>query len=153
VSQSHALLVAGQCLRRHGIPNLPDPTIATSGRLKGQATLDKRVLLAVPQSVFEQALAACNADLERAGFQGGPSSTPSPQEVQYLLAFARCIRHHGISNFPDPNSQGGFNLAGTGINSAQLSPTEVAAARACLSAAHGTVHIPQQGDGTGSSGQ
>ena len=153
ISRPHALLVAGRCLREHGLPNLPDPTIATSGPAEGRAILDKQALLAVPTSVFERALAACNTDLEQAGFQGGPGSTPSPRQIQDLLAFARCVRHHGIPNFPDPNNQGGFNLAGTGIDSHQLSPAQVAAARTCLAAAHGTVHIPEQGTGTGIGGE
>jgi hypothetical protein len=144
ISQSHALLLAGRCLRQHGLPNLPDPTIATSGPHKGQAILDKQALLAVPYSVFSQALLACNAPLSQAGFQGG-NAAPSPRDIQDLLAFARCVRNHGISNFPDPNSQGGFNLAGTGINSHQLSSTQLAVARTCLPKARGAIDIPSQG--------
>jgi hypothetical protein len=55
-------------------------------------------------------------------------------------------------NFPDPNSQGQFNLAGTGINSHQLSPAELATARICLPTAHGDVQIPSQ-NGASNSGR
>ena len=64
IPQTRALLLAGRCLRQHGLPNLPDPTIASSGPAKGQAILDKQALLAVPSSVFNQAMLACRSALE-----------------------------------------------------------------------------------------
>jgi len=152
-SQTDGLHLAGQCIRQHGIPNFPDPAIATSGPARGKVILDKQALIAVPVSVVDQVMEACRTALDQAGISGGPNSGVSPQGIQHLLAFARCVRNHGISNFPDPNSQGSFNLAGTGINSHRLSPAELAAARTCLPAAHGTVHIPPQGSGTSSVGQ
>jgi hypothetical protein len=114
--------------------------------------LDKQALAAYPSSVVNQATEACSAALAQAGLSGGPNAAASPQQLQDLLAFAHCVRNHGISNFPDPNSQGGFNLAGTGINSHELTPAELAAARKCLPTAHGDVNIPTQGSGTSHSG-
>jgi len=35
-----------------------------------------------------------------------PSLVPHP--VGPLLAFARCMRSHGVPSFPDPDSQGHF---------------------------------------------
>jgi hypothetical protein len=93
---------------------------------------------------------ACGAAL--AQISSGPNAAASAHQLQDLLAFAHCVRDHGVPNFPDPNSQGGFNLAGTGINSHQLTPAELAAARACLPTAHGEVNIPAQGSGTGNGG-
>lgn len=135
---------AGRCLRQHDLPNLPDPTIATSGPAKGRSLLDKLALRSYPESVVNLAVNACRVALAKAGFEGGPNATASPQVIQGLLAFARCVRSRGISNFPDPNSQGSFDLAGTGINPRSLSPARLAIARACLSTAHGAVHIPEQ---------
>jgi hypothetical protein len=114
----------------------------------GQMILDKQALATYPSSAVSQALSACSIALAKAGLDTGPNAAASSQEIQYLLDFAHCIRNHGISNFPDPNSQGGFNLAGTGINSHDLTPAELAAARACLPTAHGDVNIPPQGTGT-----
>ena len=34
----------------------------------------------------------------------------------YTLAFAKCMRAHGVPNFPDPNGQGGELGPGSGIN-------------------------------------
>ncbi len=154
VPNTHALHLAGQCVRQHGIPNFADPFIASSGPATGKAVLDKQALVGVPSSVVSRALGACRTALDQAGISnGGASSTPTPQEMQNLIAFARCARNHGISNFPDPNAQGGFNLAGTGINSHQLSPAELAVAKTCLPSAHGAVHIPTQSADTNNGGQ
>jgi len=153
VSQTNALPLAGRCLRHHGLSNFPDPAVASSGPAKGRVILDKQALLAYPVPVVSQAMNACRTALDKAGISSGPNAGANPQEIQDLLAFARCVRNHGISNFPDPDSQGGFNLAGTGINSHQLSPAELTAARICLPTAHGTVHVPPQGTGTSNSGQ
>jgi hypothetical protein len=148
---SNALLEATRCLRQHGIPNMPGPVLATEGPAKGQMVLDKAALATYPSSVVSQATQACSAALAQiAG--GGANAGVSPPELRYLLAFAHCVRDHGISNFPDPNNQGGFDLAGTGINSHELTSSELAAARACLPTAHGNVNIPAQGSGTSHSG-
>jgi hypothetical protein len=146
----NALLLATRCLRQHGLPNLPGPVLATSGPAKGQMVLDKAALAAYPSSVVSQATDACSAAL--AQISGGPNAAASPHELQDLLAFAHCVRDHGVPNFPDPNSQGGFDLAGTGINSHQLTSAELAAARTCLPTAHGEVHLPSQGSGTSDGG-
>jgi hypothetical protein len=114
--------------------------------------LDKQALATYPKSAVSQALGACSTALEQAGLDGGPNAAVSSQEIQYLLAFAHCVRNHGVPNFPDPNSQGGFNLAGSGINSHELTAAELAAARACLPSAHGDVNIPTQGSGTSHAG-
>jgi hypothetical protein len=146
----NALLAATRCLRQHGMPGLPGPFLATSGPAKGQMILDKQGMAAYPSSVVSQATAACSAAL--AQLSGGPNAAASPHQLQALLAFAHCVRNHGVPNFPDPNSQGGFNLAGTGINGHELTSAELAAARTCLPAAHGEVHLPTQDGGTSNGG-
>ena len=151
-SQSDALLVAGRCLRQNGLVNFPDPSIASSGPAKGTAILDKQSLRSFSDSVVSHAMVACNSALQNAGIGNGGSNVRTPQEIQDGLAFAQCVRRHGISNFPDPNGQGQFDLAGTGINEHALTPAQLAAAHACLSTAHGAVHIPQQSTAASSSG-
>jgi len=142
-SRTGALLAAGRCLREHGLANLPDPTIASSGPAKGQAILDKQAVHAFPAPVVSNALLACRSVLERAGIGIG-SRARTLQDIQDGLAFARCVRSHGILNFPDPDAQGNFNLAGTGINPHSLSRAQLAAATACLRVAHGVIKIPSQ---------
>ena len=78
---------------------------------------------------FQAAQKACQKYLPN----GGPKQlTPAEkaENMKTLLAMAKCIRAHGIPNFPDPNSQGVFALTqATGIdpNSSQFQ----AAMQAC----------------------
>jgi hypothetical protein len=58
---------------------------------------------------------------------GGGPKPPSPaqaaRQLKALLALAACMRTHGYPGFPDPGSQGGFDLGGaSGIdpNSSQF---------------------------------
>jgi len=45
----------------------------------------------------------------------GGSSTPKRSHTNPLIAMSKCMRAHGVTNFPDPNGRG-INIAGTGIN-------------------------------------
>lgn len=68
---------------------------------------------------------------------GSPGSSPSGG----LLAYSKCMRSHGLTNFPDPNSQGVIEgksssaSGGSGIN--PNSPTYQAAQKACQKYASG----------------
>ena len=107
-SRTHARHLAGQCIRQHGIPNFPDPIVATSGPAKGKAILDKQALRPVPNSVVTRAMAACQTALAQAGISGhtaGPTISTADQ-ADYLRA-AACMRSHGITDFPDPTFSGG----------------------------------------------
>jgi hypothetical protein len=133
-SPSDALHLAGQCLRQHGLPNVPDPVVATDGAAKGQGILDKSALKANPDTVVSQAITACTAALAQADIAFGPgSSSISQQELQARLAVARCIRSHGVPNFPDPNPTTGEVTPPPGLS--KTSPSILAAIRACPSQA------------------
>jgi hypothetical protein len=41
---------------------------------------------------------------------GGPSVTSLGSLQSGQLAFAQCMRSHGVPAYPDPNSQGGFSV-------------------------------------------
>jgi hypothetical protein len=59
-------------------------------------------------------LAACSGPPPPAGSPGSlPAGSPRYQKA---LAYAQCMRSHGIANFPDPNNQGDFILGNTVIN-------------------------------------
>lgn len=67
------------------------------------------------------------------------SSTPAGQAASHHatqagarqsgLSYARCMRAHGVSKFPDPTATGGFDPAAAGID--QSSPAVKAAETAC----------------------
>jgi hypothetical protein len=87
------------CMRSHGLPNFPDPDASGSIRLKAGSGSG-------PDSTqYESANQACKSLLPNGGVQ---SPAEQAQRRASLLAFAACMRKHGIPNFPDPDSQGQF---------------------------------------------
>lgn len=89
------------CARSHGMPDLPDPTIDASGH----ATFPGITKQQIPQ----QTRAACQALFDRLN----PSSSShgyTQAQLHQLLGFARCMRSHGITDWPDPNANGEFPL-------------------------------------------
>jgi hypothetical protein len=132
-SLTSAVHLAGECMRAHGLANFPDPAVATDGPAAGQAILDKSLLKSYSNGVVNQALTACHSELDRAGLVGSHTATISPQEIQARLALARCIRAHGVPNFPDPNATTGEVTPPAGLS--KTSPSILAAIRACPSQA------------------
>jgi hypothetical protein len=66
--------------------------------------------------------------------QSGPTLTPAQRADE--LAFSQCMRAHGVSDFPDPNSQGQILIQGGSGSSSGLdpdSPTFQNAQKACQS--------------------
>jgi hypothetical protein len=51
------------------------------------------------------------------GGGGGSPGKSRPKVHQELVAFAHCMRSHGMPNWPDPLPQGGFPRTGNGQNS------------------------------------
>jgi hypothetical protein len=84
-------LAYAQCMRAHGVRNFPDPTVT------GQFVLTR---IDTHSARFQSALAACKAT-----YAGGASgqNTSAPADG---LKFARCMRVHGVPNFPDPSANG-----------------------------------------------
>ena len=85
-------------MRAHGFPRFPDPAGGSSGAVEVPKGVDAGSVQ------FKTAHAACRSLLP-------PTPNPSPQsdqqEQEALLAFARCMRSHGVPAFPDPNPSGG----------------------------------------------
>jgi hypothetical protein len=132
-SSTSAVRLAGACLRMHGLANFPDPAVATDGPAAGQNILDKSALKGYPVALVNQAMNACRTALDQAGLASGQNSSVSPQEIQARLALARCIRAHGVPNFPDPNPTTGEVTPPAGLS--KTSPSILAAIRACPSQA------------------
>jgi hypothetical protein len=116
-------------MRKHGVPNFPDPDAEgrikiTSGVRDGQKT---GVDVDSPQ--FRMAQQACQK-LQPSG--GRPDRQEQAQEQQAMLRFARCMRSHGVPNFPDPKftPDGGTQMTiGRDVNPG--SPQFTAAKKAC----------------------
>ncbi len=82
------------CLRSHGVPNLPDPGP------EGAIELGPGSAINASSPSFKAAQARC-AKLAPSGGPGGPAR-PSEQAKAQMLAVSECMRAHGVSGFPDP---------------------------------------------------
>jgi hypothetical protein len=95
------------CMRQHGVWNFPDPGST------GQIRLDPRKLaesgIDVDSPRFERAARAC-LRLQPEGV-GSTARQPTAAQQQAMLRFARCMRSHGVPNFPDPQPGGALDLA------------------------------------------
>jgi hypothetical protein len=127
------------CIRDHGVSSFPDPQVSTTAGGGGVA-----IRQAVPASAgllpsFEAAQKACRGILPAPGNNGPSDDGPSKQ---VLLAFARCLRSHGVSDFPDPSAQGRLTLAMIGAAGVDLkAPSFLTAAKACVGVTHGTITL------------
>jgi hypothetical protein len=140
------VLAYAGCMRSHGMPDFPDPVSSTDGR---HVTI---AIHAGPSSdldpdnpAFQVASEACRSLLP----SGGVPTTPvSSQKLAQELQWARCLRAHGIPNFPDPSSQAAFDYAQVEHYVDQFdanSPLVVHAAHACRPYQPGSIDATPRG--------
>jgi hypothetical protein len=106
-----------RCMRAHGISNFADPTNG------GQLTIppgDKN------SPAFDSASHAC-ASLMPGAAGVGPSGQKRIGSRAQELDLAKCIRAHGVPNFPDPTASGAIPPGSVNPNS----PALKAALQAC----------------------
>jgi hypothetical protein len=103
-------------------------------------------------TAFGVLVTACSHGSSDPGVAGGVTSSsasgassPGRSASAGPLALARCMRAHGIHDFPDPSGHGEFDLNGEGDLNPD-NPTYRAAARACGSSGPGKVmpHVSAQ---------
>jgi len=118
------------CMRSHEVPNYPDPDA------KGDITITSSPALNPSSPVFQKAQGECQ-HLIPAG--KAPSQAQWQRIKEGVLAFAACMRSHGVPNYPDPTfSNGGVSQgynARSGIS--QNSPIFQAAQKTCQSSHNG----------------
>jgi hypothetical protein len=116
-------LAMAQCMRAHGVPDFPDPD--SSGRIAIQGSPGSGLDPSSPQ--FQAAQQACKA------FAPPGIATAGTKGRGDLLKFSRCMRRHGLPDFPDPGSQGGGIqiTGGPGGDLDPNSPVFQAAQHAC----------------------
>ena len=90
-------LAVAQCMRAHGVPGFPDPPAS------GDRPHTSPDSLGVSSTVYQTALNACR---HLAPDAAPPSLAQRQQMLGKVLQFARCMRSHGVPDFPDPDSVG-----------------------------------------------
>jgi hypothetical protein len=121
-----AALKFAECMRSHGVTNFPDPNsqggIQATGLNPGSAT-------------FQAASNSCRHLLPNGGV---PTPAEQAKALAQALKFSQCMRSHGITDFPDPQSQpgGGISISlhsTPGSNLNPNSPLFQTAQKACQS--------------------
>ena len=87
-----------KCMRAHGVSNFPDPS-TSGGGVQLSITPSSGVNPRAP--AFQAAQRSCQ-HLMPGG--GQPSAQASAQAKAHLLRISECMRAHGITDFPDPQS-------------------------------------------------
>ena len=92
-----------QCLREHGHPAFRDPAIDSRGEpdFGTQGATVKRAVL--------DAGVTCRAELAALSTEGRDKA-PTTAELHRMVLFSRCMREHGLPDWPDPRTDGTFPL-------------------------------------------
>ena len=130
-----------KCMRANGVSGFPDPVAGPSGAVGLPLTVGSDGSLTAEGKTFagpavRSAERVCKEYLPPAG---GPSPQVGAEQRAQSLAFARCMRAHGVPNFPDPTFSGGPSQLPTGINT--QSPAFRSAARVCGAGGNGNIEI------------
>jgi len=125
-------LAYSRCMRAHGITKFPDPD--SHGNLGLNAGPGTGIDPNSPQ--YKAADQACKH------LMPAPNSSQAAQDRPALLRYARCMRAHGVTDFPDPKPGGGLEIKGSpGGDLDPNNPIYKAANRAC------THYMPGGGGG------
>jgi hypothetical protein len=98
-----AMLRFAQCMREHGI-DLPDPS--SDGGITIQKSADSAAPPEPNDPRFEAAQSACQKFMPTGG-KGSMTSQDAKANQEKGLKFAQCMRQHGLTDFPDPQSNPG----------------------------------------------
>ena len=111
------------CIRQHGVA-IADPVLDS----QNQPQFDLSQAKGVPESVKRAAMQACQ------GLVKGAQQNTKQVDPAKALALAKCMRAHGVPNFPDPDPvTGNLQVPGTIANS----PAFQTALNACRPAKEG----------------
>jgi len=115
-----------QCMRANGEPSFPDPDAQGAFEFNSSAGAP-----GTPQ--FQAAQRKCAKYTPHGGQPPSPAQTARMQAQ--ALAYAQCMRAHGVPDFPDPTFSGGgvgFHIAaGSGSSLDPNSPIFQKAQKAC----------------------
>jgi hypothetical protein len=125
-------IALSKCMRAHGVTGFPDPSQGSGGVGFGGLDRENSATIIVDGKTFSgPVVAAAEKACARYLIPKGPPAPLTTAQKHRMLAAARCMRGHGVPNFPDPQFSGGApNGAG-----AQVDPNTPAfqrAAQTCL---------------------
>jgi hypothetical protein len=107
----HRALKAAACMRANGVPNYPEPKL-----------INGTVHISFTTSVNPTTPAVQTA-AKRCGYQAEQQT----EETRSRIAFVRCMRAHGLKNFPFPTPDGAVSVEM--VEAAGINPQAPAVAR------------------------
>jgi hypothetical protein len=131
----NGLVAFSQCMRSHGLPNFPGPD--SSGQIPKLQVVD--AAKSNPNK-FNAAQTACRHQLPNGSL--GPQETAQQKRTRLAdeLSFARCMRSHGVTRFPDPTAQAGLSVEMVQAQGIDVhSPAVLRVVQKCLPASHGAL--------------
>jgi hypothetical protein len=93
-------LAYSRCMRAHGVSDFPDPDSQGRILIQGGPGSD----LNSDNPTFKNAQNACQSK------QPKPTAAQQAQAEAYALRVSRCMRAHGIKDYPDPSSGSGGRI-------------------------------------------
>jgi len=119
-------LAFSECMRSHGVPNFPDPN--AQGVIQGSG-------INPSSSSFQAANKDCRHLLPNGGV---PTPAEQAKALAQALKMSQCMRSHGITDFPDPQTGagGGIQISLHSTPGSDLNPNSPkfqAAQKACPS--------------------
>ena len=128
------LVAYSQCMRSNGVANFPEPQADGGGNFK--LTIQRDAEANNPR--FQAASRACKHLLPAGRGQDETAQQYQRAQIADELSFARCMRRHGLTRFPDPTAQSGLTVQMVQAQGIDIhSPAALRIAQACLPASHG----------------
>ncbi|MFF5289879.1 hypothetical protein [Paractinoplanes globisporus] len=129
-----------QCLRTHGLTRMPDAQLTQDGYLQfpPAGNYNWKSDLSTHKSIIE----ACQPIEDRYppnAFR--PKQQLTADDLRKLAEYAKCVRAHGVPDFPDPNQAGEFDVAGTSVERGMSKQMNDQIDQACRSVWSGDVKI------------
>jgi hypothetical protein len=128
--QRAAGLAYSECMRSHGVPSFPDPNAQGAIQITGGSSNGTSSGLDPNSAAFQNAQKACQSK------QPKPTQAQQAQALQNALKQAKCMRAHGIKDFPDPQSSSGrVSISINGSAGSDLNPNDPlfqAAQKVCM---------------------
>ena len=129
-----------QCLRSHGLTRMPDAQLTQDGYLQfppadGYNWKDD---LRNHKSIID-ACQPIEDSYPPNAFR--PKDQVSADDLRKLAEYAKCVRAHGIPDFPDPDATGAFDVTGTSLANGIPAHLKDQVDQACQSIWSGKVQI------------
>ena len=135
------------CVRAHGVPDFPDPTIGSNGLPNFAGSPNRDASIDSPAG--QAARKACQKDLPSLGLRTSAQKAAANTEA---VKYATCMRLAGVSDFPDPDGQGLIRINSATGDLDASSPQFQKAATACQSLDKGFGEVTSSAVSSGSGG-